>query len=332
MNDIEMLREARPRHTPSEAAHSAARAALLERAAGPAPEPERVRRFRLPRLGVRLVAVGAMAVTIAAGVTVVQSMGGVDGNGKPRPVVPGLPVGTVAEAKIVLAAAADLAQNRPFTPPRAGQWTYVETEYREHGKPGVGEVQTAKTPLKTRIDRSWTRADGLRVAYYEKGKLVISPTGGPGGVPPSDYASLAALPRDPDALLAWAYKQKVPVKGGKLQVAFALFGSILSYNVLPPALEAAIYRALAKITGVTLVKNGVDLLGRPALSVGYVIGGWVRQEILLDPKTYVFRGERSIVIKDHSFAPDGGTLKKGAIYVLATRIAAGIVDRPAQRP
>jgi hypothetical protein len=259
-------------------------------------------------------------------------MGGVDGNGKPRPVVPGLPVGTVAEAKIVLAAAADLAQNRPFTPPRAGQWTYMETEYREHGKPGLGEVQTAKTPLKTRIDRHWTRADGLRVASYEKGKLVIWPTGGPGVMPPSDYASLAALPRDPDALLAWAYKQKAPVKGGNPQVAFSLLSSILGNNVLPPDLEAAIYRALAKIPGVTLVKNGVDLQGRPALSVGYVIEGWVRQEILLDPKTYVFRGLRSIVVEDHSFAPDGGTLKKGAIDVLATQIAAGVVDRPGQRP
>jgi hypothetical protein len=331
MDDIEMLREARPRRTPSEAGYSAARAALLERIAGPAPEPERGRRFRSPRPGVRLAAVGAVAVTIAAGVTVVQSMGA-DGNGRPRPVVPGLPGGRVADARVVLAAAADLAQNRPFTPPSAGQWTYTETEYRESGKPGPGVVHTAKTPLKTRIDRTWTRADGLRVAFYDKGKLVISPTGGPGVMPPSDYASLAALPRDPDALLAWAYKQKAPPKSGNPQVVFSLFCSILGYNVLPPALEAAIYRALAKVPGVTLVKNGVDLQGRPALSVGYVIEGWVRQEILLDPRTYVFRGLRSIVIKDHSFAPQGGTLKKGAIDVLATRIAAGIVDRPGQRP
>jgi hypothetical protein len=250
----------------------------------------------------------------------------------------------------VLYRAADSAQTRAFTAPRDDQWTYIETRNISPGKPLYGQVQTPKTPLKTKIDRTWTRADGKQVAFFENGRLVVSPSGG--AMPPQDYASVAALPRDPDALLAWVYKQGVPgmvKKDPRDSRAFGLLGGILRNNVLPPQLEATIYRALAKIPGVTLNKGAVDIAGRPALGVAYVTEGWVNQEILLDRKTYAYRGDRSIVVKDHTetisdqklegkdgkmHVDKGGTwtVKKGTIDVLILRTAAGIVDKPGQRP
>lgn len=306
------------------------------------------RRVRLPRTGVRLAAVGVLAVMIAAGVTVAQNLSGVDQNGKPRPVVPGLPAGPVANAQDALNRAADSAQARSFTAPRNDQWIYTETRSQSPGKPQYGQVQTSRTPLKTEIRREWIRADGRQMAWIEDGKLMLAPTGG--AMPPSDYASLAALPHDPDALLAWCDKEPAPLKGGRYASEFALLTSILGNSgVLPPPVEATIYRALAKIPVVTLNKQAVDVAGRPALSLSYAIEGWLRKEILLDRTTYTYLGERSIAIKDHSRTDPtqkyrgksgtlqvikGGTWKvqKGTIDQLSVRTAAGIVDRPGQRP
>lgn len=308
----------------------------------PGMSPSHSHRLRMPRTGIRLVAVGGLAVTIAAGVTVAQNLGGVGHDGKPHSVLPGLPAGPVANAQVLLARAANSAQSRAFTPPRPGQWIYTEAKRISPGKPLLGQVQTPRSPVKTEIDRTWLRADGIRIADYENGKLVIVPTGG--GMPPSDYATLAALPRDPNALLVWVDKQAaaMPKKQG---LAFGLLGSILGGGmVLPPSLEATIYRTLAKIPGVTLNRDAKDIDGHPALGVD-VIGGWMSQQILLDPTTYAYRGYRSIVIKDHTetlssdsyvgkdgkthFIPGGtSTVKKGTIDVLEQLITIKIVDRP----
>jgi hypothetical protein len=106
--------------------------------------PVRTAAVPLTTVGVRLVAVGGLAVAIATGATVVQSLGGTDGNGRPRQVVPGLPAGPVANAQEALHKAADAAQHRSFTPPRPDQWAYVETKHRRLDKPGDGEVQTPR--------------------------------------------------------------------------------------------------------------------------------------------------------------------------------------------
>ncbi|GAA4631254.1 hypothetical protein GCM10023196_059950 [Actinoallomurus vinaceus] len=339
MDDLTTLRDAWDRPAPpSAAAHAAARAALLERASARGTAPVARRRLRLPRMGVRLAAVGALAVTIAAGVTVVQNLGGTDKNGHPRPVVPGLPGGSVADAQTVLYKAAERAQGRAFTPPRPGQWSYTETRYTSPGNPEIGAVQTPQSPLKTRVDRLWIRSDGRKIAFYRNGRFTISQpiTSQTGSMPPDGYAASAALPRDPDALLALVAK-KVPhaTEAERQDNTFDILGGLLNKNaVLPPQLEATVYRALAKIPDVTLNREAVDVEGRPALAVSRVIEGWLRQEILLDRKTYALLGERSIAVKDHTGKGDDGSwaIKKGTIGVLSVRLAAGIVDKPGQRP
>ncbi|TDD95457.1 CU044_5270 family protein [Actinomadura rubrisoli] len=283
------------------------------------------------RATVRLVAVGGLAVAVAAGVTVVQGAGGVDKDGKPRPVVPGLPAGGgVANAQEVLTKAADAAQARPFTAPRPGQWIYTETRYRRSPMPGPGKVIKPGTPLKTVVDRMWMREDGTRMGLYERGKLVTTATGG--GFPPVDYPSVSKLPRDPDRMLAWARGTEAPLEGGPDAWAFAALSSLLLNNaVIPPAQTAAAYKALAKIPGVTLDKKAVDDQGHRVLSVSRVAEGWVRNAVLLDPSTYAYRGHRATVVKDHKFE-EGGAFKKGATESIGVRLAYGIVDRPGQRP
>lgn len=344
MNDLETLQEAWGRPLPpSHAAFTKARAALLERAAspipgpGPAPAPAPKRRLRLPRLGVRLVAVGAMAVTIAAGVTVAQNLGGVDEDGKPRRVVPGLPAGPVANAQDLLNRAAGAAEVKVFAGPRNDQWTYVESLDRYPVGAHGAAVQTPRMRLAKRLNREWMRADGKQRASVEKGKVVVSDTGGMVTTPPSDYPSLAALPRDPDVLLAWIYKEMGGLGDsaeGRYSTAYSMLSAILRTSVLPPPQETAIYRALAKIPGVRLNPKAVDVAGRPALAVGRMAEGWLSQEILLDRTTYRYIGERSRAIKDHTATGSDGTwtVKKGTIQLLSIRTKDGIVDQPGQRP
>jgi hypothetical protein len=337
-DDITTLRAVRPRvDAPSAAVRAAAYAALMERAAPSTPTPERARRVRLPRLGLRFAVAGGLAGAIAAAAIAAYGLGGADEHGRPRSVPPSLPGAPVASAQAALYQAADHAGSRAFTPPRPGQWTYLETRYTSPGKPAVGTTQTPKSPLKTRVDRAWTRIDGTRTAFYDHGKLVTAPTGG--AMPPVDYASVVKIPLDPDALIAWAQQGAPPARTAEERdgEAFGMLASLLNDNLVPPRQEAAVYRAMAKIPGVTLDKKTVDVAGRPALAVSTVIEGYIRQEVLLDRASYAYLGERSVVTKDHT--GDGGTgehgtwtVKKGTIDVLSVRVAAGFVDRPGQRP
>ncbi|MEU8119071.1 CU044_5270 family protein [Spirillospora sp. NPDC049024] len=265
----------------------------------------------------RLVAAGGVAGALIAGAAFATG-----GSGEqPAPVA-------ATETQQVLNVAATFALKQPFTAPRPGQWVYTETRYRRSGVPGRGQVVKPGSPLKTQVDRNWVRADGRRMALYDHGKLVTSATGG--GMPPIDYAAVAKLPTDPDGMLAWARAQEIPTEpnGG----AFQLLGSLLLNNgALPPAQTAAAYRAMAKIPGVTVDRAAKDGAGHKAISVSFLIEGWAKDEVLLDPSTYAYQGHRTTVAKDHTM-PDGGRFLTGAVESYSVRLAAGVVDRPGQRP
>jgi hypothetical protein len=104
--------------------------------------------------------------------------------------------------------------------------------------------------------------------------------------------------------------------------------------VLPPQLEAGFFRAMKQIPGVTL--DTVDIFGRPALALGLKTADWLHEELLLDPKTYAYRGERSTVVRDATIDPakagnPTGEVRKGR-QVVAERVVTAIVDEPGQRP
>jgi hypothetical protein len=275
---------------------------------------------------VRAAAVGALALAVAVGLAVVQNLGGTGSDGRPRSVVPGLPGVPIASAE-VLERAAKVAATKPFTAPSDDQWIYIED--RVTGPDG-----------KSRTQRNWHRADGGGEAFIdEHGKLQVQsmqpPRDRPGRkVPVTDtYKGLTTLPTDPDALLRWAYAQDI--ENGSTSsdgVVYLMFNHILRGNVLPPELEAAIFRAMKQIAGVTV--QTVNVLGEPTLSLG-ITDDWLHEELLIDPKTYAYRGERSTVVKDATIDPakagnSTGEVRKGNT-VIAERTATAIVDRPGQR-
>ncbi|MEJ3748598.1 CU044_5270 family protein [Actinomycetes bacterium KLBMP 9797] len=333
MDDLKILRAlGGPDPVPDTDREARARTALLTRAqAAPATPVRAGRRTRWGRFGWR-IAVPAVAAAVAVGaLAVVENAGPVTQEGQVGPVVPGLPAAKPANAAEALGYAAKMAAQQPYTPPRPDQWLYLETRTTSGTGPG-GFVESG--PYETHTGRVWRSLDGKRVAFEKDGKLVTKPSNVASfGF---DYATLVNLPADPDAVLAWVRDQVRGVGGGTRDgedgIAFGTINAILRDNLLPPAVESALFHALGKLSGVTLVPDAVNLDGRPAIAVARVQDGWLRDEMLLDPETYRLIGERAVAIADHTTqAMDGSSrIKKGTIQRLVVRSAAAIVDRPGE--
>jgi hypothetical protein len=308
---------------PSPEVRARARAALLAHAADRA-----LPRRRSRRRARRVAWAAGLAVVAAAGVTVAVDLGGTDAGDGPRSIIPGVPS---ASAEVLEQAAAN-AEREPFTPPRDDQWIYTKLRFTS---------SDGGVPL---FRMEWRRADGGGMAMLdEHGRLrvdTLAPEKDPARKrvrgPFDSYKAAAALPPDPDALLRWAYEQTENITGaGSTPDAevYSIFRGILGGGVLPPDLEAAIFRAMKQIPGVTV--STTDVLGRPALALAFT-DDWLRQELLLDAHEYTYRGRRSTVVRDAVINPlkagnATGEVKKGHV-VMAVQVAAGIVDKPGERP
>lgn len=289
------------------------------------------RSVRPPRGRVRLVALGALIVAIITGTTIAQNVGGTDREGNPKPVIPGIPPGPVANAADVLNRAAAAAEMDPSAP-RPDQWIFTEDKQRF---PAIGtHLITPKTPLVNFDSMTWRRVDGKQYAELQKkpmgdGKLRI--VDGSGWK--HNYATLATMPTDPSRLADWVLAmdhERVESAKERAPTLSMEYAALLRDGAAPPKAEAVIFRAIKLLPGVTLKENAVDLEGRKAIAVGLVTNDYLQEEILLDRKTYRYLGERTIAIRDHTdHALDGTwTVKKGGVLNLQVRTASGTVDKP----
>jgi hypothetical protein len=154
--------------------------------------------------------------------------------------------------------------------------------------------------------------------------------------PLASYESLSTLPADPGALRRWAYGLAENITGAGVTDdgdVYAIFNGMLRDNLMPPELEAAIFRALKDVPGVTV--SEIQVSGRPALALAQT-EDWLEEELLLDPRTYAYLGERSTVVRDATLSPEKagnatGRISKGH-KVVVERVAAGIVDDAGERP
>jgi hypothetical protein len=307
MNDLQILNDAwATPPPPSHAAREQARADLLAR-----PTARRRRHWT-----VRAVAVGGLATAITVAFAVSQN------RHSPSPV----PVAAAA----VLEAAATAAENQPFVAPRDDQWIYTRDKFSE----AVPRFR----------QETWRRADGGGFAFVDaSGKLQVervdsrrgrarrAPVG-----PLAGYKQLAALPTDPGDLLKWAYDQTPNIEGsGSTEHAevYGIFERMISDNVLPPDLKAAIFRALKQVPGVTV--DTVEVNGQRVFALGQT-DDWLRQELLLDARTHDYVGQSGTVTRDATISPEKAGNATGEIeagqHAAAMRITTAIVDEPGQRP
>ena len=243
---------------------------------------------------------------------------------------------------LLLEQAATAAEDKRYATPRPDQWVYTKTK----------DVQPADG--RTGIFEHWFRYDGKqRAGRNMDGEFKVTdipPDPGDDDLPPQKYhEKLMALPTDPDKLLAkvtgdrhWIdlpREEGVPHTVEKSNDrAFRVLSLYLQQQaVMPPKLEAAIFRAMAKIPGVKIAIDVPDAENR--LGIGVYYEPKEQQEstryFVLDPTTYRLLGERTIWNRDEWITMPGKppdlAFRAGSFWASA-ELSSGIVDRPGQIP
>lgn len=319
--------------------------AFREEADAPAATPTAIRR---PRRRLVLVTAATTAALAATG-GLVASLSD-DGPARTSPAAKGSRVLSPQASADALALAAATVEKHTTTEPRPKQWVYEKSTSFDQGTPRSAE--------------SWTRWDGTGWAHLPG----IPPAGDISGFDPNElqvvygpnqeekwkkegyddrsqrqfYRFLATLPSDPDRMMKRIRQEHAigDLKGETTAQRDWREIDVLYRSVLiPPNVQAGLFRAMAKIPG-TKVETGVkDPLGRAAIAVTVDYakptpsGHQGKQEIFFDPETYAYLGEiwRAAPFEDPDGAPSPAGVPDSLTNVTA-RAAWGVVDKPGARP
>ncbi|MBV1942673.1 CU044_5270 family protein [Streptomyces sp. BV286] len=151
--------------------------------------------------------------------------------------------------------------------------------------------------------------------------------GTPAGINRPTYRWLSSLPSAPDKLLTYLYA-KTPQADGRErdQAVFEQIGSLLG-GVMPPRTAAALYRAAAKIPGVTPAPEARDAIGRKGLGIARDDTRYgIRTEWVFDEKDFAFLGSRSYLTKDVSYG------KAGTLLSSTAELEHAVVDEAGRQP
>lgn len=160
--------------------------------------------------------------------------------------------------------------------------------------------------------------------------------GHPAGLGRPTYAWLASLPTDPDALLRRLATEITRDQDARDTPAedrdrdrdtFDTIGELLRETLMPPRTAAALYKAAARIPGVTVDPDAVDAAGRHGIGVARddTRAGW-RTAWIFDTTTLEYRGERSYLIRDTSMGEKGTLIHASAVLERA------VVDALREKP
>ncbi|WP_433514230.1 CU044_5270 family protein [Nonomuraea sp. CA-143628] len=306
-----------------------------------------VSRFDRPRRGwpavlpVRRVAlVGAMAVTLTAGILVTEV-----GLGGSAPHTPGyLVAAPPADAKALLGLAARAAADQPDVVPPRGQYVHTKmlAQRSLYTKDRSGKTQYTKVLVNEErweaadVGKPWlSRTQGLSATgpaprtYWDRGvEDIVYESGACPGLPA--YARLGAWPTDPAQVRA-----KIVADTGEepLRIWRSL-QSLVRESVVRPSLGAALYQVAAGLDGIVLIGDSVDAAGRPGLAVAMDEGDGTRSELIFDRKTYRYLGERTINTRDRKvkMSAQAITERKGATQGTAVLDADLVTGLPEVAP
>jgi hypothetical protein len=325
MNDLDLVRELRADvSSPAWARLAPGRGRLLASIS----RPSRSRKLRRAILPVGAAAAAAVAIVVASGV--------VSGPAT-RSTAPRAPAARLTLTAQLLGTAAATVAKQPTVRPGPHRWFYTKFVQYEYGQP----LQSGG---------SWETFDGRQTAYFQSGQLIVHTgpliTGGgrtaldkynANATPLTAYDALASLPSSPRALLAVIDQQVAavgsqnvaagspvswytPTSPGALEFDYL---AQLLWNAAgaaaPPSAEAAVFRAMATIPGVSSQRGITDVAGQPAIGLS-ASGG--KSQLLLDPKTYQVIGAR-VFSEGQKVAPRAAGRKaaklhwppKGALFI-----------------
>lgn len=273
-------------------------------------------------------ALAAAAVATAAAVTVVVLPEPSDGTGA-RATAPAQSNATAALLEDIALAAEDAGD--AYGEIRDDQFVYVESKV-SYARYEAGKKKTTIPPLHR--SEEWTSVDGTRkglIREVGRGQWPTDPDpapGRPGYDVSTNYRHLSTLPTDPDAMYEWL-REVAPEHSGQEthQAMFVLVGDLIRDAIVPPEQGAALYRAVARIPGVKVVRDVVDAAGRRGVAITRDDpDNPTRDEWIFDAKTYEFLGERSVATEDYA------DIKKGQVTGNMAILDRAVVDRAGQRP
>jgi hypothetical protein len=142
------------------------------------------------------------------------------------------------------------------------------------------------------------------------------------------FLDLSGLPTDTDQLRDAIESRQI--EGGPPGDAetFTIIGDLLRETYASPALRSALYRVAAGLSGVELVGDTKDPVGRDGIAVAYGHDG-LRHELIFDPATSALLGERYVIVDP---SRGGFDVAPGTVVGWAAYLSSGIVDSTSDRP
>lgn len=234
------------------------------------------------------------------------------------------------EAVALLEDIALAAEGRPsYGGIRDDQFVYVDSKvsYARHE-----EGEEAKVPPLHRLEK-WQSVNGTREGLMRetgRGDWPLDPEpqrGEPGYEVTTNYRHLQTLPTDPDAMYDWLHEVASAYDGETEQAMFVLVADLMRQSIVPPEQGAALFRAVARIPGVTMIEDAVDAAGRHGVAIAREDPtNPTRDEWIFDRKTLTFLGERSVV------SEEGGDAEVGTVLSNTAVLRRAVVDEPGRRP
>ena len=195
----------------------------------------------------------------------------------------------------LLSRAATVADVKPATDVRDDQWIYVKT------------AGTQTSPAEGAKDAKFTRQDWQAVDGKHDGLFILNGQKVRNDADPisTTYRELQALPADPGALLKKLYADtggQGPTHGSAV---FEAIGSMLGEASLLPDVEAALYRAAAKVPGTTVVN---DAAGRHGIGISFTYTKSDKEPTtwVFDKKTLSYLGSNEVAVLDVGIADARG--------------------------
>ncbi|MGV9302999.1 CU044_5270 family protein [Nonomuraea sp. NPDC003727] len=311
-DEIRIFAEGRPAVPPypSEARETARRRLVQEATAR--------HRFRLPRIGWQAAGAFGLTVALVGGVAFTLSATGRDGT-VARPAAP------------VLAGVSDEPAPKP------GQFVLVESETM-YTAMSMGEQETRYLyRTKRRLWRSAdASADGLlsieglepkqfpgwpmpEEAGKQQGKEWMRLANCPDrmGEARSDHAYLATLPADADGMRAYLEKRGKVTNNN----AFGVVGDLIRETYLPRPQREALFNAAKALPGVEVAEGVEDGAGRKGTALGSKAQGGMLEQLVFDPTTFMFMGERGTVVDAKSAGAP-----VGSVLALTAQTSVSVVD------
>ncbi|WP_328884822.1 CU044_5270 family protein [Streptomyces sp. NBC_00316] len=292
-------------------------------------------RRRLPRLALMVP-----ATSLALAGALVVTFSGSDHTSAPTAKPPVSSPARVINASVTLGRIADAAMKTDATPVKEDQFVYVRRLARENkgtlgGRVVLGAAHNEERWMSQKpgpvTTVGWLRSSGKdAVMPGQLGPITTTSPVQPGLWYPT-YTWLASLPTDPDALLELLYTQTRVEKGdSKDEAVFGTVGDLLGSVIMPPATASALYKAAAKIPGITWIPDATDAAGRHGIGITRRdTRSATRSVLIFNKDTLAYAGSQGYLISHKANAR--GTTDDVLLGIDAV-MERGVVDRQGEVP